>query len=448
MLTDQHDEQRERDWYGSERRGSDAVSAETGSVRNWAGNVTFDAKRLHRPSTLGELRRHVASSKHIRALGTGHSFNRIADSPGDLVSVTDLPPRIEIDAERRTVTVSAGVRYGQLAQRLDAAGYALHNLGSLPHISVAGACATGTHGSGDRNGNLATAVTAMQLVTATGDLHEVSRAADTDRFCAMVVGLGALGVVTALTLRIAPTFQVRQYVYEHLPRAHFDQHFDEIFGSAYSVSVFTDWAQPHMTQVWLKQRVGDDTQAPPRRWLGATLADGPRHPVPGLPAENCTPQLGVAGPWHERLPHFRLEFTPSAGDELQTEYFVPRDRTADALAAIDVIRHLVAPVLQISELRTVAADELWLSPSYRRDSVAFHFTWRPEPDRVAAAVEALDDALAQYGARPHWGKLFATSPDAISQRYPRHTDFSRLLAENDPTGKFRNELIERYFPTA
>jgi xylitol oxidase len=445
---DQHDEPGERcDRHGSERQVRDVVTAQTGSARNWAGNVTFGAERLHRPSTLDELRRHVASSKHIRALGTGHSFNRIADTPGDLVSVTDLPPRIEIDAERRVVTVSAGVRYGQLTQRLDAAGYALPNLGSLPHISVAGACATATHGSGDRNGNLATAVTAIQLVTASGDLHELSRAADSDRFHGMVVGLGAFGVVTALTLRIVPAFQVRQYVYEHLPRTHLDKHFDEIFASAYSVSLFTDWTEPHMTQVWLKQLAGDDTEPPPPRWMDATLADGPRHPVRGLPTENCTPQLGAAGPWHERLPHFRHEFTPSTGDELQSEYFVPRDRTADALASIDEIRHLIAPVLQISELRTVAADELWLSPSYRRDSVAFHFTWRPEPDRVNAAVEALDDALALYETRPHWGKLFATAPDAIRRRYPRHADFSRLLAEIDPTGKFRNEMIERYFPT-
>jgi alditol oxidase len=394
-------------------------------LTNWAGNVTFGAKRVHRPSSIAELQRVVAGSERVRALGTGHSFNRIADSPGDLVSVAELPRRIQIDADRSTVTVSAGTRYGELAERLHQAGFALRNLASLPHISVAGACATGTHGSGNRNGNLATAVSAMDMVTADGERITVDRA--TDRFDGMVVALGALGVVTALTLEVVPAFGVRQYVFEHLPRERFGEH---LFASAYSVSVFTDWTDPYtFDQVWLKC-LDTGTAAPPR--LDATPADGPRHPIAGMPAANCTEQLGVPGPWHERLPHFRARFTPSSGEELQSEYFVPRQLAAEAVDAVTGIRDRVANAVQISELRTVAADELWLSPAYRRDSLAVHFTWVKDASVVLPVIDAVEERLAPLGARPHWGKLFHTQPEV--ERLP---DFRGLLRDYDPGGKFR-----------
>src|SRR5215470_231994 len=301
-------------------------------LTNWAGNITFSARRIRRPASLAELQRLVAGNERVRALGTGHSFSRIADAPGDLVSVAALPKIMRIDAGRRTVTVSAGISYGELAPHLNAAGYALRNLASLPHISVAGSCATGTHGSGNSNGNLATAVSAIEMITAEGDVITMSREADGDRFRGAVVGLGALGIVTRLSLDIVPAFGLRQYVYENLPREQLDEHLTDIFSSAYSVSLFTDWRSPRISQVWLKQRVGEHDWAEPEpRWYGAVPADGPRHPVPGLPAANCTQQMGVPGPWHERLPHFRLDFAPSVGDELQSEYFMPRRFAVEAL---------------------------------------------------------------------------------------------------------------------
>ena len=431
----------------------------TDTVTNWAGNITFGARRIHRPSSLAQLRELVAGSERIRALGTGHSFSRLADTSGDLVSVAGLDPVMDIDTARGAVTVSAGVRYGELARYLDTAGYALHNLASLPHISVAGAVATGTHGSGDGNGNLSTAVSAMELVDAGGDLVEVSREADGERFDGMVVALGGLGIVTRMTLDVEPAFDVRQYVYEDLPRDVLDAHWAEIFGSAYSVSLFTDWRGSHINQVWLKQRLdGHADAAPPARWMGATLADGPRHPLAGMPAQNCTEQLGVPGPWYARLPHFRLEYTPSSGEELQSEYLLPRQAVVEALDAVASVGERVAEVLQISEIRTIAADELWLSPSYRRDSVAFHFTWIADGSAVAPVLDALDERLAPLGARPHWGKLSVAdrrsrrsgklggAPAAVAARYPRLPDFVDLLARSDPAGKFRNELMDGYFP--
>jgi alditol oxidase len=421
----------------------------TGNAANWAGNVTFAAQRRHSPTSLPELQELVARSARVRALGSGHSFNRLADTPGDQVSVSGLPRLIEIDTAAASVTISAGLRYAEVAAALQRAGRALRSLASLPHISVAGACATGTHGSGDGNGNLATSVSAMQLVTADGDIATVSRDADPARFPGIAVGLGAFGIVTRMTLDTVPAFYVRQYVYDDLPYEQVGEHFDEIVSSAYSVSLFTDWRAPRIRQAWLKRRADAvDAWEPRPRWMGGRLADGPRHPVPGMPPDHSTEQLGVPGPWHERLPHFRPEFMPSSGEELQSEFLMPRACAIDALDALRPIEGRLAPVVQITEIRTVAPDHLWLSPSYRRDTVAFHFTWVKDATAVEPVLAEVEERLAPLRARPHWGKLFGTSPEVIRGLYPRLDDFRRLAGEYDPAGKFRNELLDRYVPPA
>jgi alditol oxidase len=414
-------------------------------VANWAGNITFGAKRVHRPATIPELRNVVATAAKVRALGSGHSFSRIADTTGDLVSVAGLPRVTEIDSARPTVKVSAGTRYAELAEYLNSTGWALRNMASLPHISVAGSCATGTHGSGNANGSLATAVAGMELVTADGSVVTVDRTSPWFDGC--VVGLGAFGVVTSLVLDLVPAFDVRQFVYEDLPWARGIAHLDEIFASAYSVSLFTDWRGPRFPQLWLKRRMDDDRTAAPR-WLDAKLADRPRNPVPGGDPAHCTEQLGVPGPWHVRLPHFRPEFTPSSGAELQSEYLVPRQRAVEALKALDRVGDQIAPVLQICELRTVAADELWLSPAYQRDTAGFHFTWIKDTTAVTPVLAAMEEQLAPFGARPHWGKLFTTCPQTVRELYPRAPGFQRLLRERDPVGKFRNAFIDRHFPAS
>ncbi|WP_405896446.1 FAD-binding protein [Streptomyces sp. NBC_00727] len=416
----------------------------TPAEKNWAGNITFGARRLCVPRSVRELRDAVAASDAVRPLGTRHSFNTVADTTGDHVSLAGLPRVVDIDASGKAVALTAGLRFGEFAAELHEHGFALANLGSLPHISVAGAVATGTHGSGVGNRSLAGSVRALSLVTADGGTRTLARA-DED-FAGAVVSLGALGVVTSLELDLVPAFDVQQWVYEDLPEATLTARFDEVMSAAYSVSVFTDWSPGPVGQVWLKQRVdGEGPAGMPAEWLGARRADGPRHPIPGVPAVNCTQQQGVPGPWYQRLPHFRMEFTPSNGDELQSEYFVARADAVAAYEALARLRERIAPVLQISEIRTVAADDLWLSPAHGRDSVAFHFTWVPDAAAVAPVAEAIEEALAPFGARPHWGKVFSTDPEVLRTLYPRYADFEALVSGYDPQGVFRNPFLDRYF---
>lgn len=407
------------------------------SGTNWAGNHRYRAERLHRPATLEELREVVATAARVRVLGSRHSFSDIADSV-ELVTLDDLPPDVVVDRAAGTVSLPAGLRYGELAEALHAEGVALANLASLPHISVGGAVATATHGSGDANGNLATAVAGLELVTSSGELLTAGRG-DAD-FDGLVVGLGALGAVTRITLDVEPAYRVRQRAFNDLPWEALVDRFDEVTAAGYSVSVFTRWGEA-VDQVWVKRRVTGDPEPEAGSFLGATPATVDQHPIRGIDPANCTPQLGVPGRWSDRLPHFRMGFMPSSGEELQSEFFVPRRDAAGAIGALRALAGAVRPVLQVSELRTVAADELWMSPQYRRDSLAIHFTWRPDRaavDRVLVDVEA---ALAPFGARPHWGKVFRADARTIAPLYERLADFARLVERLDRRGAFANPWL-------
>jgi xylitol oxidase len=404
---------------------------------NWAGNIAFGAPGFYRPSSLGELQAVVARAPRIRVLATGHSFNDMADSPGAQVTLAGLPAEVSVDSARSVARVAAGLSYAQVAARLDARGFALRNLASLPHISVAGACATATHGSGAGQQNLAAAVAGLTLVTAAGDVVEL--AGDDGA----VVHLGALGVVVSLDLALVPSFEISQRVYEDLPLSTLDDHFTDVMTSAYSVSLFTDWRAPRLTQLWFKQDPGDPPPVTTEPWFTATPALSARNPVPGGSPEACTEQLGVPGRWYERLPHFRPEFRPSAGDELQSEYLLPVAQAVPALHALNEIRDRLAPVLRICEVRVVAGDSRWLSTCYHRDSVAFHFTWNADPASVLPVVTDLERQLAPFAPRPHWGKVFTTPPEEIRSSYERLPDFVDLMHHYDPAGKFRNPYTAR-----
>jgi len=377
----------------------------------------------------------------VKALGARHSFNGVADSTGDQISLKHFD-QMALDRKSRTVTVGAGVTYGRLAPYLDSNGYALHNLASLPHISVIGACETGTHGSGNKNGNLSTAVTAMEIVKADGDLITLSRERDGERFQGTVVALGGLGVTTKVTIAVEPTYSMKQVVYENLPLNELETHFDEIFSSGYSVSLFSDWQNHRATQVWIKSRVDRGSSSEPRtKFFGATLATRKLHPLAGHSAENCTEQMGIPGPWYERLPHFRMNFTPSSGAELQSEYFVPREKGYQAILAVERLRDHITPHLFISEFRTIDADDLWISPCYKRPAMTIHFTWKPEWASVRKLLPMIEEQLAPFDARPHWAKLFTIAPSRLKAQYEKLPDYQELLKSYDPSGKFRNEFI-------
>lgn len=414
------------------------ATVRTMALTNWAGNYTYRARNVHAPGSVEELQEIVSRAGRIRALGSRHSFTDIADS-AELVSLERLPREVAVDRAAMTVTFGAGLRYGDLVGELVREGLALANLASLPHISVAGAMATATHGSGDRNGNLATGVSALQLVTSDGSLRTVARGEqDLD---GMVVALGAVGVAIAVTLDVEPAFRVSQRVFERLRWDSLFEHFDAITASGYSVSAFTRWGET-VDQVWIKSREGGSSEPPPQELFGALPATQHKHPIPELDPVNATPQLGVPGLWAERLPHFRMGFTPSSGAEIQSEYIVPRHHAVGAIEAVHRLAPVLRPLTQVSEIRTVAADTLWMSPQYRQDTVAIHFTWKPDQPAVERALAQLEPALAPFSARPHWGKLFLATAESIAPLYERHAEYVALLDRLDPRGAFRNSWLE------
>jgi len=406
---------------------------------NWAGTHRYRARTLHRPQTIEELQEIVARAASVRVLGSRHSFTDLPDAD-ELVSLDGLPAAVAVDHAAGTVSFGAALRYGRLAEALRAEGVALHNLASLPHISVAGAVATATHGSGVRNGNLATAVAALEIVTSAGEIVTAARG-DRD-FDGMVVAVGALGAVTRLTLDVEPAYAVRQRVFEGLAWDALHAHFDAIMASGHSVSVFTRWGET-TDQVWVKSRVTDAPEDVRGDLFGARAATVDRHPILGIDAVNATPQLGRPGAWSDRLPHFRMGFTPSVGEEIQSEYLIPRRHAAVAIEAVRALAAVMRPVLLVSEIRTIAADRLWLSPQYREDTIGIHFTWKREPEAVARVLVALEAALAPFAARPHWGKAFHAGAAAIAPLYERLGDFRALRDRLDPRGAFANAWLER-----
>ena len=411
----------------------------TSELRNWSGTYQFTAREVIAPRTVGEVQRAVAAGGRVRAIGTRHSFNDLADNGATLVSVAGIAPEPVIDEAAGTVTVGAGAPYGVLAAWLQDRGWALGNLGSLPHISIAGATATGTHGSGSRNRILSAAIAGLEYVAADGELRHVSRS--TPDFAGMAVGLGAFGIVVRLTLDIEPTYLIRQDAYTELPWDRVLADLDDILEAAYSLSLFTDWSGESLHAAWVKRRVETAEAGVPAEFFGARRDPGPVRFI-DAPADNLT-VLGVAGPWSERLPHFRLDSTPSNGDEIQSEYFVDRRHGATALEALRQRSRSITPLLMISEIRSTAQDQLWLSGSYGRETMAIHFTWRNRPDQVDAALKEVEAALEPFAARPHWGKVSHVTAGQVAELYPRLRDARDLFERLDPDGRFSNNRLER-----
>jgi xylitol oxidase len=409
-------------------------------THNWAEHIAFAAEHIHLPATVAEVQDTVRAAKKLRPIGSRHSFNDIADTSGGIVSLRALERRIDIDAGSRTVTVDGGITYAELAPVIDAAGFALFNLGSIPDFTVAGATGTATHGSGNTNRNLAGAIAAIEYVTASGDLVRYKRG--DPEFNGAVIGVGALGVVTSLTLDLVPRYDIRQDVYHVLPFEGVVGDFDALMGSAYSVSLFTHWNGDIVDQAWLKSRT--DAPAPGATFFGGTPAPGECSPVMGRDPAGTTAQRGVPGTWYDRLTHARIGAVPYIGYEFQSEYFIARRHAPAAMRAIKAIEQRLHPALVVSEIRTIAGDDFWLSTNHGEDSVGFHFSWARDWTLVREALAVLEAALAPFAPRPHWGKLFVMAAADVHARYPRLADFRNLAARHDPDGKFRNSFVEAH----
>jgi xylitol oxidase len=403
-------------------------------MQNWSKNVDFNDREYLQPESLTELQELVRTHPKIRARGTAHCFNEIANTSSYAINLAKMPKTITVDAGKKSVLVAAGLTYGELAPVLHAQGWALGNMASLPHISIAGSISTGTHGSGIKNQNLANQVLSLDLVTAEGELRHIDRA--NPAFSALVIGLGLGGVVYQYELKTEPTFEISQVIYPEIPLDVLQRNFDQIMGTAYSVSYFTDWSSAQVGNLWCKFR---DGEVIPESVGGSTKADKKYHPIASVDPVACTEQLGVPGDWHDRLSHFKLEFTPSVGEEIQSEFFVDRKDAGAAIEAVLQLSAEITPLLWITELRTIAADNLWLSGAFDRDTLAIHFTWKKE-DAIYSVIKKVEAALHPFNYRPHWGKAFTASANYLSSVYPKLGEFNALVEALDPTKKFENSF--------
>lgn len=429
------------------QRISSALTPPTTTERltNWAGSLTFSTSNVYYPKTVEDVQEIVRKCEKLRIIGSRHSFSKIADSTENLICLDHLNKLVALDTVNNTMTVEGGMKYGHLSQYLHEKGYALSNLASLPHISIAGSIATATHGSGVNNPCLTSSVATLELVKADGSVIVLSRKKDADLFKAVVVGLGAFGVITKVTLDLEPTFDIQQDVYLNLPMKELEQNFKKIVSCAYSVSLFTNWTNKNINEVWIKSKVEKGTPKKfPSEFHGAKLATKKMHPVETQDAEPCSDQLGVPGPWYDRLPHFKMGFNPSTGKELQTEYFIPIENAYEAIMAIEALSDKISPHVLITEVRTIKGDDDWMSPCYKRDCIGIHFTWKQEWEAVRQLLPKIEAVLEPLKPRPHWAKLFAMAPSRLQSRYEKIGEFKTLLQKFDPTGKFRNEFIDTY----
>ncbi len=408
---------------------------------NWAGNHAFVAERIHRPGALDDVRRAVAGARHIHAVGARHAFNGAADSPGELIDLSDIDPDFVLDTAARTVTAGGGATYAALAGWLQVHGWALHNMASLPHLSLAGATATGTHGSGDALGTLASAIAAVELVTATGDVLTLRRG--DHGFPGVAVGLGAFGIITRVTLDIQPSYRMRQDAFQDLPWQFVMDEFDAVMGAGTSVSIFTSWSGANADRLWIKTRMDAGSEdRPPVAPGGAVPAALPSRYGGAEHLRKLTP-FGLAGPWSERVAHFRPTF--EQGPQLQSEYLLPRTQATRAIALLRRLGPRIDAQLGVTEIRSMTADDLWFSPAYGAETIGIHFSWAlrevPEVMALCAEIEAM---LLPLGARPHWGKVILSPAAALAPLYPRMWDFRALAARLDPAGKFRNAFLDRH----
>ncbi len=422
--------------------------------RNFAHNQRAVPARWHRPRTEDELvavvRRAVEEGLTVKAVGAGHSYSAVACTDGHLLDLSDYDRVLDHDRGTGEVTVQAGIPLWKLADELAARGRALEVLGDINVQSVAGAISTGTHGPGIRYANIASNVTGCRLVDGTGRIVDLRAGDDPGMLAAVRVGLGALGVLSTVTVRTVPAFNL--HIAESAMRL--DRLFaqlDELIDTTDHLGLF--WF-PGSDVVLVKQRMRTDEPARPRSRRDAWLAD--------VVVDNhvldlaCTvasrfPQVArsiIAGASAKR-PHEwvdrsdRVFCTPRTMRVLEMEYAIAREHFVEAFERLGrLVDRLGTPLPVPVEIRWTKGDDALLSHAHERDSVyvAAHVHHRQPYDQYFAGFEAIMD---DFDGRPHWGKLHFQTAETLAPRYPRWDEFAVARHRLDPDGRFSNPYLDR-----
>ncbi len=399
---------------------------------NWAGNQSCAPARIVRPRDEHEIavavRSAVDDGLGVRVLGTGHSFSPVIGTDGALLDLSALSGVVAVDADRSTVTALPATTVGMFGDPLWDLGFALHNQGDIATQQIAGAVATGTHGSGVELAGLSGMVRAMRLITAGGDVLEIG-ADQPELLHAAQVAIGMLGVIARIELEVVPAHRLAERI-EHMPYSEVITRWDELTGSHRHFSFF--WLPSEQSAALY----GLTTPA------GTTLTDTCYVKIYDL-AEPDRPDDPTPGRRVDRSYRiYPMEFEPNFHE---LEYFVPFDRAVDAVAAM---RELMLGSLPDSvfpmEVRTTAADEAYLSPAYGTPTVVISVSGVPGT-AYEPYLRAVDETLRPFSPRVHWGKLHFLTRDQLLQRYPAAGDFIETRRRLDPGGVFLNDHLRPLF---
>ncbi|KAI1700234.1 d-arabinono-1,4-lactone oxidase domain-containing protein [Ditylenchus destructor] len=358
-------------------------------LHNWGNNFRFSTQNIQYPTSVEEVQQIVRNANKLRVVGTRHSFSKIADSPNTMLSTLALKNIIGFDPTVPSITVQAGITYTDLNP-------------FLPN-----------YGPND------------------------------PELKAIAVGLGAFGVITQVELEVEPTFNLTNYVFVNMPEQDIYDHFDEIENLGYSVQLFTDFSTPGVwDQVWVWVRSDENSNVGNMQNLyGATRTHEQVTAIEALPPTYLMEQ-GKEQPWYYGLVDYHLGLSGFDGAEIQSEYFMPYENAIPAIQAVSNFSDLIAPRVYTMLIRTIKGDDLWMSESFNETTVAIHFTWKPNMTAVMEVLPQIEQALLPYGARPHWGKVFAQGPETYLHRYPKLNQWKQLAETLDPTHKFRNKFLE------
>lgn len=423
---------------------------------NWSGSVTCKPREVVTPTSIQDLARVVGQiardGRGVRVTGSGHSFTPLVQTDDAMISMAGLQGITAVDEQAGAVTVLGGERLKSLGDDLLKRGLAQENLGDIDVQTITGAISTGTHGTGVRFGNLATQVIGLTLVTASGDILELSPQHEPDLFKAAQISLGALGVIASVTLRVVPAKRLRyqtrreslESVLTNLERYKQENSHFEFFWLPY-----TPWTQAKFTNETAQQPSGSNLWTEFNRVVMENgvfwaLSEGARIAPPLSKTVSAISAWGIAPTTAVDYSH-RLFATPRAVRFQEMEYNVPAERFGDVMGELRELiarrgYHVHFPI----ECRFVKGDDIWLSPAYQRDS-AYLAAHMYKGMRYEDYFHDVEQIYQRYGGRPHWGKMHTLNAATLAERYPRWADFQRVRASLDPQGVFLNDYLRRLF---